>query len=168
MKAPICSICLKTEDLLCTGDKQKLERGEINEYDIRVSRFLAKLEEKYPILKNLNLIKVFVIDDFLILKVGKEQIPLVIGPKGQIIKQLEQKFNKKIRVIEKDASIEKTIKDILYPIEVLGINTIWLPDGSSERKIMVSDRYKTKIKDVKKLEAIIKKSIKENIRIEFE
>ena len=72
-------------------------------------------------------------------------MPTILGQRGKIIRALEQSLKKRIRVIETSSSTGKMVEDLLTPAEVAGINTIWLPDGSTVRKVRIRNFDKKKL-----------------------
>jgi transcription antitermination factor NusA-like protein len=96
-------------------------------------------------------------------------MPEALGSKGKAIKELEKRFNKKFRVIEENSNIRKTIEDMVTPAALLGINTLWLPDGSLEKKVRIRvDDSKKLPTDVRVLEDAVRSLTGERIRIVFE
>jgi transcription antitermination factor NusA-like protein len=48
----------------------------------------------------------------------------------------------KVRVLEKTNSIKNSAVQLLSPARVLGVNTVWMPDGSVQYVIRVSKSEK--------------------------
>lgn len=168
MKIPICSFCLKS-GIYCSTCREKIEKGEVTPLDLEVAKRLLELESKFPNLKDAEFRGAIETDSLIIIVVGPGDISHFIGPKGKIVKVLSDTLKKKVRVIEGASSTKKTIEDILSPVGVLGVNTIWLPDGSLEKKVRIkksdSKRLPTSISS---LEEIVYKLTKEKIRIALE
>lgn len=168
MKVPICSFCLKS-GIYCSTCREKIEKGEVTPLDLEVAKRLLELESKFPNLKDAEFRGAIETDSLIIIVVGPGDISHFIGPKGKIVKVLSDTLKKKVRVIEGASSTKKTIEDILSPVGVLGVNTIWLPDGSLEKKVRIrksdSKRLPTSISS---LEDIVYKLTKEKIRIALE
>ncbi|MEM2146138.1 MAG: hypothetical protein QW279_12305 [Candidatus Jordarchaeaceae archaeon] len=168
MKVPICSFCLKS-GIYCSTCREKIEKGEVSPLDLEVAKRLLELESKFPNLKDAEFRGAIETDSLIIIVVGPGDISHFIGPKGKIVKVLSDPLKKKVRVIEGASSTKKTIEDILSPVGVLGVNTIWLPDGTLEKKVRIrksdSKRLPTSISS---LEDIVYKLTKEKIRIALE
>jgi transcription antitermination factor NusA-like protein len=166
---PICKICAKT-GVLCNSCQTKLEEGTITQQDIDLSNYLMELENsKFPALKNMNFYKSIQADSVLILVVGKAEIATFIGPRGKLIKLLQDKFGKNIRIIEKVTDLKKTIEDLIVPAELLGMNKIYLPTGEIESKarLKLGDENRLPAR-TSVLEDIIYQLTNEKIRIVFE
>ncbi len=168
MKTPLCTFCLKS-GILCPKCQEKVEKGEVSELDIKIAKELLELEPRFPALKDVEFKKSIEIGPLIIILVGEKDVSSVIGPNGKIVKILSGKLNKKIRVVGSSPDIRKTIQDLLAPAEVLGVNIVWLPDGSYEKKVRVrrSD-VKRLPADVKTLENAIRCLLNERFRIVLE
>ena len=56
----------------------------------------------------------------------------------KIARILQEKLNMKVRVLEKTNNIKSSAVQLLSPARVLGVNTVWMPDGSVQYVIRVS------------------------------
>jgi len=165
---PICKICAKT-GVLCKSCQTKLDRGEITQLDIDLSNYLMELEGKFPALKESHFYKTIEFESVLIILVGKGEIASFIGPRGKLIKLLQDKFGKNIRIIEKVSDLKKTIEDLIVPAELLGMNKIYLPTGEVESKARLKLGDESRLPaDPTVLEEAIYRLTNERIRIAFE
>jgi len=165
---PICTIDIRS-GFLCSRCQDKLDKGLITQLDIDIAKELLSLEDKFPRLKEIEFKRAVDAGSMVIIIVGRGNSSEVFGSKSRVVKELEKRFNKKFRVLEENSSIRRTIEDMVTPAALLGINTLWLPDGSLEKKVRLS------LSDSKKLPAgiqVIEETIKaltgEKIRIVFE
>ena len=165
---PICKICAKT-GVLCNSCETKLEEGEISQLDIDLSNFLMDLEGRFSGLKDAHFYKTIEFETVLIILVGRGEIASFIGPRGKLIKMLQEKFGKNIRIIEKVSDLKKTIEDLIVPAELLGMNKIYLPTGETESKarLKLGDQNRLPA-DIDILEEVIYRLTNERIRIAFE
>ncbi|MFQ6124320.1 MAG: hypothetical protein ACE5R6_06900 [Candidatus Heimdallarchaeota archaeon] len=136
MELPICSFCAKT-GMLCTGCQRKLADGKITQLDIELSKILSKIANKYPSLQNVKITRAVAVDSFVLLEVRKQDISNIIGSNRRILNEIEQKLGQKIHVIEFAKSERKIIESLFSPVEVLGVNKIFVPDGSEEFKVRI-------------------------------
>ncbi|AAL81338.1 transcription elongation factor NusA [Pyrococcus furiosus DSM 3638] len=141
MKAPICEVCLKTEDILCPADEKKLEEGIITELDVKISRMLYKLLGDADV----EFKKAVEAGDLIVLIVGEGDVPIVIGKGGKNIKYLTRELGKRVRVIESTDDVKKLAVDLLYPAGVFGVNVVYKPDGGQYYKVLVFSRDKSKL-----------------------
>lgn len=64
--------------------------------------------------------------------------------RGQILKDLSKSVGKRVRVFEKSGNLRKFLEHLFMPTKILAINTIWLPDGSTETRVILS-RYSRRL-----------------------
>ncbi|AIF70204.1 transcription elongation factor NusA [Palaeococcus pacificus DY20341] len=133
MKAPICEVCLKTDDILCPGDEKKLQDGVISELDVKVARFLYKLLGDADV----EFKKAVEAGDLIVIIVGEGQVALVIGKGGKNVKLLMRELGKRVRIIEDTKDVKKLATDLLIPARLFGVNIVYKPDGGQYYKILV-------------------------------
>lgn len=138
METPLCSICLESDDVLCSGCEQKKEDGELTETAVEVSRFLHDLSDDIPTLQDVTLKEVRNVSDALLIITEKGDGPKVVGKNGQVVKKLAEQFDRSIRVVEDSGNPEEVIRNLLEPVSVQSINTVYMPEGT-QRKVVVSE-----------------------------
>ena len=100
--------------------------------------------------------------------VGQGDVSRLLGYGGKIIKILEEKTGKIIRVIEYGTNERKFLEDLFAPLSIVTINTIWLPDGSTETRVILKKRWRMPFKlDVSALKKIAQEVRNMTLRIEF-
>jgi transcription antitermination factor NusA-like protein len=87
-KTPICSVCLKS-DILCLGCKRKLEEGKISPLDVKISRALFELAQKYRGLDSITFKRAIEVEGLIVLLVGRGEINIVVGKGGRIVRKLD-------------------------------------------------------------------------------
>jgi len=126
------------------------------------------LEEKYPSLQNVFFHKAFDVDKTLGIIVGPGDVPRVLGYGGKIIKALGEETGKAIRVLEYGVDDRKFLEDLFAPLSIVTINTIWLPDGSTETRVILRKRHGRQPPfNVKALKEIASKVRNITLRVEF-
>ncbi|GAB6102353.1 KH domain-containing protein [Thermococcus atlanticus] len=169
MKAPICEVCLKTDDILCPADEKKLQEGVISELDVKISRLLYRLLGDADI----EFKKAVEAGDLVVIVVGEGDVPLTIGKGGKNIKTLIRELGKRIRVIEGREikgtdDVKKLTTDLLYPAGVFGVNIVYKPGGESYYKVLVLGRDRNKLPEkAEVLENILAQIVNRDIRISF-
>ena len=167
MKTVLCSFCLKS-GMLCQKCSAKVKSGEISELDLKIARLLLSLEEKYPSLQNVYFHKAVDVDRTLAVIVGRGDVPRLLGYGGKIIKALGAKTGRAIRVLEYGADDRKFLEDLFAPLSIMTINTIWLPDGTTEtRVILMKKRGRQLPFDVKALKEIARRVRNMTLRVEL-
>ena len=166
LKIPICSFDAKT-GILCPKCEMKLKGGQITLTDVEVSIKLTKLAEKTPELNKISLIKAMDISGnyVIILKAGD----LMILRNDDLMMQVEGFLGKKTMFLEGDVSDRRMLEDLFYPIRILTVNVVWLPDGSKLSKVIIpgrkTERFPIDIELVKKVAKAVR-SI--DLLVEFE
>ncbi|MCX8154089.1 MAG: hypothetical protein N3E52_06630 [Candidatus Bathyarchaeota archaeon] len=167
MKTELCSFCLKS-GILCQKCSTKVKAGEISELDLKIARLLLSLEEKYPSLQNVCFYKAIDVDKTLAIIVGQGDVPRLLGYGGKIIKTLSDELGKSIRILEYGVDDRKFLEDLFMPLSILTINTIWLPDGTTETRVILKKKRGTPLPfNLKALKEIAQKVRKMSLRVEF-
>lgn len=167
MKTELCSFCLKS-GILCHKCSAKVKTGEISEIDLRIARLLLSLEEKYPSLQNVSFYKAVEADRTLAIVVGHGDVPKLLGYSGKIMRTLGKETGKSIRILEYGVDDRKFLEDLFMPLSILTINTIWLPDGTTETRVILKKRRGSPMPfDAKALKEIARKVRKISLRVEF-
>lgn len=167
MKTELCSFCLKS-GMLCQKCSAKVKAGEISELDLRIARLLLSLEERYPSLQNVCFYKAISVSRTLAIIVGHGDMPRLLGYGGKIIKAIGQETGKSVRILEYGVDDRKFLEDLFMPLNILTINTIWLPDGTTETRVILRRSRGSQLPlDLKALKEITRKVRKMSLRVEF-
>ena len=166
MKTALCNFCLKS-GILCPKCQGKLKSGEMSEVDLRIARLLLSLEERYPSLQNVYFHKAVEANGVLAVLVKRGDVPRLLGYGRKIIKALGEKTGKTIRILEHGADDRKFLEDLFVPLSILTINTIWLPDGTTETRVILRKRRRRPPINVKALKEIARKVRGITLRVEF-
>jgi len=167
VKTALCNFCLKS-GILCPKCSKKVKTGEISQTDLEIARLLLSLEEDNPSLQDVYFHKAVEANDLLALIVDRGGMPRLLGQGRKIVKALEEKMGKTIRVLEHGVDERKFLEDLFAPLSIITINTIWLPDGTTETRAILKRRGKRPpgIK-VEALKEIAKKVRGITLRVEF-
>ena len=167
MKTELCSFCLKS-GMLCQKCSAKVKAGEITDLDLRIARLLINIEEKYPSLQNVCFYKALEVEKTLAIIVGHGDVPRLLGYGGKIIKALSDESGKNVRILEHGVDDRKFLEDLFIPFSILTINTIWLPDGTTETRVILKRKRGSQLPfDLTALKEIARKVRKISIRVEF-
>lgn len=140
----------------------------MNELDLKIARLLLSLEEKYPSLQNVHFHKAVDVDRTLAVIVGHGDVPRLLGYGGKIIKALGEETGRSIRVLEYGVDDRKFLEDLFAPLSIVTINTIWLPDGTTETRVILrKKRGRQPPFNVKALKEIASKVRNMTLRVEF-
>jgi transcription antitermination factor NusA-like protein len=126
------------------------------------------LEEKFPSLQSIYFQKVVEVGKTLAIIVGPGDVPRLLGSGGKIIKALGEETGKSIRVLECGVDNRKFLEGLFAPLGIVAINTIWLPDGTTETRVILRRRHGMQPPfDVKALKEITSKVRNMTLRVEF-
>jgi transcription antitermination factor NusA-like protein len=154
--------------MLCQKCSARVKSGEISETDLKIARLLLSLEEKHPALQNVCFHKAVEADSTLAVLVGSGDVPRLLGYGGKIIKALSEGTGKSIRILEYGVDDRKFLEDLFAPLSIMTINTIWLPDGSTETRVILRKRGGRQLPfDVKALKEIASKVRNMTLRVEL-
>jgi len=167
MKTELCSFCLKS-GILCQKCSAKVKAGEISDLDLKVARLLLSLEEKYPSLQNVCFYKAIDVEKTLAILVGHGDVPKILGYGGKIVKAIGDETCKNVRVLEQGVDDRKFLEDLFIPFSILTINTIWLPDGTTETRVILKRKRGQQLPfDLKALKEIASRVRKMSLRVEI-
>ncbi|MFW9994493.1 MAG: hypothetical protein ACFFD4_20785 [Candidatus Odinarchaeota archaeon] len=113
-----------------------MQKKQVNETDIAVSKYLSGIERKYPKLQKAKLVETIPMVDLVILVIdNKMEDFLKSMPKVQ--EELEALLGKRLAMIVKAKTLKTTLNSIFAPLEIEGLDTIYLPtvDDQEELKL---------------------------------
>jgi transcription antitermination factor NusA-like protein len=167
VKTALCSFCLKS-GILCQKCSARVKSGEVSEADLKIARLLLSLEQKYPSLQNVYFHKAVEVGKTLALIVGPGDVSRLLGYGGKIMRALGEETGKRVRVLENGVDDRKFLEDLFAPLSILTINRIWLPDGTTETRVILRRRHGTQPPfDTKALKEIADKVRNITLRVEF-
>lgn len=167
MQIQLCEFCLKS-GMLCSKCQAKLESGEVSDQYMEVAKTLLNMENQYQFLQKVRLDNVLDAGGYLILVVGKGD-NAKFNSAQKLIRDLGDKFNKRVLVIESGTKDRKFLEDLFANQHIVTINIIWLPDGSTETRVVLQGRGSRRLSK-KRLQALIsvaKKVRNMNLRVEY-
>ena len=154
--------------ILCSNCQSKVKSGQISDTYLEIARLLLSLEKKYPPLQNVYFHEAVEADGVLALIVGRGDVSRLLGYGGKIIRAIGEKTGKRIRILEHGGDDRKFLEDLFAPLPVVTINTIWLPDGTTETRVILRKRGRRPPPiNVKAMKQITKKVRNMVLRIEF-
>ena len=154
--------------MLCSKCQAKLESGEVSDQYMEVAKTLLNMENQYQFLQKVRLDNVLDAGGYLILVVGKGD-NAKFNSAQKLIRDLGDKFNKRVLVIESGTKDRKFLEDLFANQHIVTINIIWLPDGSTETRVVLQGRGSRRLSK-KRLQALIsvaKKVRNMNLRVQY-
>jgi transcription antitermination factor NusA-like protein len=165
VKTALCNFCLKS-GILCSKCQGKLKSGKVSEVDFTIARLLLSLEEQYPTLQDVCFHKAVEADKILAILVDKGDVPRLLSHGGKIVKALGEKTGKTIRILEYGVTERKFLEDLFVPLSILTINKIWLPDGTTETRVILNLGRRKRIPNVNASKEIAQKLRGMTLRVE--
>ena len=165
MRAPICSICLKS-DMLCSACKAKVDSGRVTAYDIQIARTLENMSKKIKTLREVSIKMAIDGFDDVIIVTRKGDCARIVGREGIVVKELSRIIGKNVKVIDEYPDISSLIESLLNPVHVMGMNVLYTPEGEF-LKVIVPKGSRLPISEQSFKDAL-KHTYRKDVRIVFE
>ncbi|MCZ6648425.1 MAG: transcription elongation factor NusA [Thaumarchaeota archaeon] len=166
MKIPICTFDAKT-GILCPKCESKLKAGHISKSDVEASMKLVNFVSKHPELDGLSLNRAYEVNGSTVLVLGSTIVSMRREPSWK--RKLEEVFGKKVWLLEGDSSDRKILEDLLFPVKILTVNQVWLPDGSRLTKAIIPGRKTERFPvDLNEVKSVVKTVKGIDLLVEFE
>jgi transcription antitermination factor NusA-like protein len=155
--------------MLCSKCQQKVSSGEVNDQYMKVARYLLDNENKYPDLQKARLNGVFEVGGYLVLVVGRGDRSRFVDQTGRLTRDLGDEFKKRVLVIEESQNDRAFLEDLFANQQIITINIIWLPDGTTETRVVLQGRRARRLskKRINAMAEIAKKVRKMDLRVEY-
>ncbi|MFW9801382.1 MAG: hypothetical protein ACFFFC_01935 [Candidatus Thorarchaeota archaeon] len=142
MKLAVCVFDIES-DMLCPSCQQRLDRGEITEFDIEFSKWLLDKSKEYPRLDDLNLLRAIKTDERLILVVKKKNKEVLIAAE-RLMNELVETHGE-VMVFEAPIKLRKIVRKLIEPALEVGVNSLYLPGGTKESIVMLKPEDRDRI-----------------------
>jgi len=162
----VCHFCLKS-GILCSKCQTKLKQGEISQTDLEIGRLLLSLESQHPPLQEINFHKAVETDGVLALIVGKGDVAKLLSTGGKVLRAIGEKTGRSVKILEAGVDERKFLEDLFAPLNIITINTIWLPDGSQETRVILRRRGRRPPFDVEAIKQLAQKVRGITLRVEY-
>ncbi len=137
MKYPLDRICVKS-GILCPRCQRLVDSGVVSRYEIPIMKELIDLEEKaFKELRRGSYKKAYQSGDLIIIVVEGINDPKALDRAGR---ELSHRLNAKVKIVEHTGDTRRFVEQVIYPATLLGVNSLWLPDGSEQVIIRVYRR----------------------------
>jgi len=167
---PACLTCVNSE-FLCSSCQEKLDSGEITEFEIDLAKELLQLEEEEPekfgFLKEISFYKAIDYEDVVILVVGKKDKLKITSELLELIKSAYE--IDKIILIEKTNNPRAVVDNLISPSKSISLNEIFLATGDIEYKAVIpKDENENYLFTKEELEDLIEELTGNITRIEYQ
>ncbi len=163
MKYPLDKICVKS-GIFCPSCQRKLDSGIVDYSEVDVMKALMELEDRLKELRRGEYVKSYSLDNtvVVILKGSWEKQEL-----GRIARELANRLGKRVKLVIDTGDKRKLVDQIISPARIIGISTIWLPDGSEQMVIRISRRDQRILRNKDEWENLLSKLVGRAARIVF-
>jgi transcription antitermination factor NusA-like protein len=168
VKTILDAFCVKS-GILCRRCEEKLAKGQITELDLKVIQKMVELEKGNPVLEDVTYHRTVEADDLMAILVDRKDLPKLLGGGARIVRDLGETFGKRVKLISYGGDDREFLEDLFSPLSILTINTIWIPDGSTETKVILTGRQPRNMPvDPETVRKIAQEVRGMTLRIEFE
>jgi len=168
VKTILDAFCVKS-GILCRRCEEKLEKGQITELDLKVIQRMVELEKEHPVLQKVTYHRSVEADGMMAILVDRRDLPKLLGGGAKVVKDLSDTFSKRVKLISYGGDDREFLEDLFSPLSILTINTIWIPDGSTETKVILTGHQPRKMPvDLDVVKSIAKNLKGMTLRVEFE
>lgn len=168
VKTILDAFCVKS-GILCRRCEEKLEKGLVTELDLKVIQKIVELEKANPALEDVTYHRSVEADDMLVVLVDRKDMPRLLSGGAKIVKDIGESFGKRVKLMSFGGDDREFLEDLFSPLAILTINTIWIPDGSTETKVILTGRKPRRMPvDLEKVQKIARELKDMAIRVEFE
>jgi transcription antitermination factor NusA-like protein len=154
LKIPICTFDAKT-GILCAKCETKLRLGQLKQADVEGAIKLTKLADRNQDINKFTMMGAAKVDDEFVLILRGSDIT-VLRSNTMLATKFEHEFQTKVWFVEAEANDKRFIENLFFPVKVLTVNLIWLPDGNKLTRVVVDGKSnnfesKTTIEKIKKI-----------------
>ncbi|MGY5853150.1 MAG: hypothetical protein RTU92_06250 [Candidatus Thorarchaeota archaeon] len=166
MKIPVCNFDIES-NMLCPNCQERLDNGDITNFDIDFSKWALEVGKQYPALVDLHILRAIKVDSRLILIVKKRQKNLLLSEED-FLEELKSEFGD-VMVFEKPLKLRSVVRSLIAPAIEIGVNSLYLPTGAKESIVMLRDDDKDRITfTLEELRGIVSGVLGESVLFEFQ
>ena len=169
MKTELCTFCVKS-GILCSRCEERVKKGQITKLDLETIKLLLELEKRFPDIENVRFHKSSEIGELLAIQLDQADVEKITSGEAPILRTISERLGgKKILVVGYGGDDRRFLEGLLAPLSILTINTIWLPDASTETKVILQGRLPRHMPvDLENSKRIANELRGMTLRIEFE
>jgi transcription antitermination factor NusA-like protein len=155
--------------MLCNKCQEKISKGIVDNLYMKVAQYLLKIEGQHTQLQKARLAKVTDAGGFLVLVVGRGDRVKFMGNGGKLTRDIGNEFHRRVLVIEEGVNDRGFLEDLFEGQHIVTINIIWLPDGTTETRVVLQGRGARRLskKRMRALSEIAKRVRDMDLRIEY-
>lgn len=167
VRTELCSFCVKS-GILCSKCEERVRKGQITGLDLEVIKLLFELEGRNPELQEVRFHKASEVGDVLAIQVDQQDVERISS--GNIVRSISDRMGgRKVILLGYGGTDRRFLEELLAPLSILTINTVWLPDGSTETKVIIQGRTPRHMPvDLGQASKVAKELRNLTLRVEFE
>jgi len=168
VKTILDAFCVKS-GILCRKCQEKIEKGQITDLDLKIIRLLTELEKENPGLQEVTYHKAVEAENNVVILVDRRDMGRILSGGAKTVHAISDSLGKKVKILSYGGDDRQFLEDLLSPLSILTLNTIWIPDGSTETKVILSGRQPRRMPvDLEMVKGLAKQLRSMSLRIEFE
>ncbi len=166
MRLPVCVFDLES-DMLCPNCQERLDRGEITDFDIEFCKWILELSKEHPNLNDLNLVRALKLDNLLVLVVKKKSKELLEDDE-ELLETLKDEYGD-VMIVKGPANLRTIVRYLIRPAVEVGVNSLYLPNGFKESIVMLRPEDRSRIKYSKdQLRKIVSAVVGESVIFQYQ
>jgi hypothetical protein len=166
MRLPVCVFDLES-DMLCPNCQERLDKGEIKQFDIDFSKWAIEKAKEYPGLEQLDLLRAIKTERLLILVVRKKNKDVLLGD-ADLMEDIKDTYGQ-VLVLEGPAKLRTIVRELISPAVEVGVNSLYLPNGFKESIVMLRQEDRDRITYSKdELRAITSAVVGESVLFQYQ
>ncbi len=95
-------------------------------------------------------------------------VGVLIGRDGKVVSELSHRLGKKVRIAEYTGDVKKTISDVVMPVKLIGINTIYSGGTKIQKVRLLRSEMRNLPVDIDTLEKALQSILGSKVLIQFE
>jgi len=168
VKTILDAFCIKS-GILCRKCQEKIEKGQIADLDLKIIRLLSELEKENQTLQDVTYHKAVEVDGNLAILVDRRDMGKILTGGAKAVHTISDSLGKKVKILGYGGDDRQFLEDLFSPLSILTLNTIWIPDGSTETKVILTGRQPRRMPvDLEIARKLAKQLRNMTLRIEFE
>jgi transcription antitermination factor NusA-like protein len=168
VKTILDAFCVKS-GTFCRKCQEKIEKGQITDLDLKIIRLLTELEKQNPALQDVTYQKAVEAENSVVILLDKRDMGKVLSDGAKTVHAISDSLGKKVKILSYGGDDRQFLEDLLTPLSILTLNTIWIPDGTTETKVILSGREPRRMPvDLEAAKGLAKQLRNMSLRIEFE
>jgi len=166
MRLPVCNFDIES-NMLCPNCQERLDKGEITDFDIKFSKWILEKEKEFETLNDLHLLRAISVSKYLILIVNKRQA-IILTKNEKLMDELRKEYGE-VLIFEGTPKLRSAVRTLIAPAVEVGVNSLYLPTGGKESIVMLRDSDRSRIKFTpKELRIIISQIMNESVLFEYQ